>query len=369
MRSLRVRSLQIPFRQSFKHASAERSVTQSLWVEVRARTGGLGLGEGCPREYVTGESVESALLFVEKVRSEVATLRGIEELRAWVDMHRAQIDANPAAWCAIELALLDAMARERDQPVEQLLSLPAVKGPFHYTAVLGAGDLESFGRQLASYQRLGFRDFKVKLSGDLAADGARLKMLQEQRDAIGTVRLDANNLWADAERACAHLTALPRIFFAIEEPLRVGDHEGHCRIAETLGLQIILDESLLRLEQLDCLSPSVGPWILNVRISKLGGLLRSLAVVARAAQLGLPIILGCQVGETSLLTRAALTLAESAKSRGLVGQEGAFGTLLLASDIVSPSLTVGREGVLDVTRFDFEVAPGFGLTEVKADSA
>jgi len=41
----------------------------------------------------------------------------------------------------------------------------------------------------------------------------------------------------------------------------------------------------------------------------MGGILRSLAIAEQAKQIGIPIIIGAQVGETSILTRAALTLA------------------------------------------------------------
>jgi len=132
-------------------------------------------------------------------------------------------------------------------------------------------------------------------------------------------------------------------------------------LADAGGMQIILDESFLRLEQFEQLQPLPGPWIINVRISKMGGLLRSLAVARRAAELNLPIVIGCQVGETSLLTRAALTLAEASKGNGLLAQEGAFGTYLLTNDIVDRPLVFGRGGLLDVSTYAFPQAAGFGL--------
>ena len=39
----------------------------------------------------------------------------------------------------------------------------------------------------------------------------------------------------------------------------------------------------------------------NVRVSKMGGVVRSLDVLGRTSELGLPVIVGAQVGETSLL--------------------------------------------------------------------
>ena len=60
--------LNIPFKVSFKHSSAERSRSQSILVAARSASGNIGLGEGCPREYVTHETVESAFVFFERHR-------------------------------------------------------------------------------------------------------------------------------------------------------------------------------------------------------------------------------------------------------------------------------------------------------------
>lgn len=353
--------LQIPFKRSFKHATAERTVTQTVWVLAESSRGLVGFGEGCPREYVTGESIASALQFFQAVQHEVTAIAGLDELRSWVTRHRAQIDANAAAWCAIELALLDVIAKEGGQTVEALLALPPIMGPFHYTAVLGAEMGTGFEAQLARYRQLGFRDFKIKLSGDRAADQARIARLDSGAPAIRSLRVDANNLWSHAEQAIDYLRPLGRSFFAVEEPLSAGDYAGLGRVAASAGVKIILDESFLRQEQFEALRPLPGPWIINLRVSKMGGLLRSLAIAEQAARLGIPIVVGCQVGETSLLTRAALTVAEAMSGPGLIGQEGAFGTHLLMHDPATPSLVFGAAGRLDVTPHRFRDAPGFGL--------
>ena len=60
----------------------------------------------------------------------------------------------------------------------------------------------------------------------------------------------------------------------------------------------------------------------------------------------MPIVVGAQVGETSLLTRAAFTVARCARGI-LLAQEGAFGTLLLQADVCDPPLTFEAGGGLD----------------------
>jgi hypothetical protein len=53
------------------------------------------------------------------------------------------------------------------------------------------------------------------------------------------------------------------------------------------------------------------------------------------------------VGETSLLTRAALVVS-SAAGDSLIAHEGAFGDYLVEREPVSPMLKFGRHGLLDL---------------------
>ena len=344
--ALHARALSIPFKAAFKHASAERSCTQSIWVEARA--GALvGVGEGCPREYVTRESLASAMRFVDRHRAAVlGPIADAQSLAAYVAARRCEIDANPAAWCAIELAVLDLLARAAGVTVESLLGVREVRGEFQYTAVLGDGSPRAFEMQLARYVEAGFRDFKIKLSGDLERDQAKVAALRAGGVAPGRVRADANNLFSRAGDAVRHMEALEYGFVAVEEPLRAGDYAGMRELRRALGARIIVDESLLRAEQLDLLAADADTWIVNLRVSKMGGLIRSLAVASRARALGISLIVGAHVGETSVLTRAGLTVAAFARDI-VLAQEGAFGTHLLEHDMTDV-LMFGPAGLLRV---------------------
>lgn len=90
----------------------------------------------------------------------------------------------------------------------------------------------------------------------------------------------------------------------------------------------------------------------------MGGLVRSLEVLERMRGSGLRVIVGAHVGETSLLTRAALTVANAARDL-LVAQEGAFGTHLLEYDVADPPISFGAGGILDANAVPS--GPGFGI--------
>ena len=361
----RFRELRIPFTVAFRHASAERAETQSVWIDAIDADGTIGSGESCPRQYVTGETLETARAFADRHEAALRNkIDSFETLCAWAAAHRQDIDANPAAWCALELAILDLLGKRRVAPVEAILSLDPLAGQFRYTAVLGDASPDTFRAMAERYWRMGFRDFKVKLSGDEARDRDKLAIFGTWPEGAARVRADANNLWQDAEDAISGVRALGYRFFAIEEPIARNRYADLSRISHALNCPIILDESFVRREQLSLLDEPPSQWLVNVRVSKMGGLIRSLDVIAAASARGIGVIVGAQVGETSLLTRAGLTAAHAAGS-ALVAQEGAFGTFLLQRDVCDPPLMFGQGGVIDVPVHPMLAAPGLGPADGK----
>jgi L-alanine-DL-glutamate epimerase-like enolase superfamily enzyme len=355
-------TLAIPFTASFKHASAERSKTQSLWVEARSRAGLTGFGEGCPREYVSAEDLSSALAFVGAHRSDwIQRIHDLESLRHWMAGHGADIDANPAAWAAVELAVLDLLGKEQRCSVDALLGLAEISGRFTYTAVLGDSEPQRFRAQMQRYQALGLANYKIKLCGDLVRDRGKVRALTEAGISADLVRADANNLWRDVSEASIYINALDYRFSALEEPLAAGDYAGLRELGRHLDTAIILDESLLREAQLHYLGKPGLRWIINVRVSKMGGLLRALGIMRTIREFGFGMIIGAQVGETSVLTRAALTVANNTRDI-LLAQEGAFGTHLLSADVTASPLMFGAQGQLDSGAFGLAGKSGLGLS-------
>ncbi|MEM9257728.1 MAG: enolase C-terminal domain-like protein [Pseudomonadota bacterium] len=357
IRALKAEVLHVPFRHTFSHASATRKSTETVLVCVELEDGSVGWGESCPRSYVTGESVASVAEFTRCVQAElISEIVSVDTLRHWVNRNRGRIDRNPAAWCAIELALLDAIADSCGQSVEALLGLPSIRGKaFRYSAVLDNSRRSTFDAMLEAYLAIGIQDFKVKLSGDLEADRYKAQAIWKRAEHC-RLRVDGNNLWTQSDEVIDFMSQLDSPLFGIEEPLQPGAFEGMSDIATALGCKLILDESMLKLQDLEQLRANPEYWVINLRVSKMGGLLRSIELLDMAAELQLPIIVGAQVGETSLLTRAALTAAHYARPH-LVAQEGAFSTLLLQEDVFYPNLMFGRGGLLTADT----MGSGFGL--------
>ena len=363
--------LRVPLKMTFRHASTSRTHGESLWVEASRGTH-RGYGEGCPRSYVTGETRASCKQWLATWQEAIeSTCIDLDGLRRWLTEHTATIDGSPSAWCAIECALLDLFARERGQSVEVLLGLAPPGGPHVYSAVLGNDEPWKTRFLIDQYCILGLTDFKVKLEGDLEVDRLKLRSIAELTAAHGVtgtrLRVDANNLWSETP-ACAldYLRALENDLFGVEEPVKPRDVECHSRISVGLGVPVILDESLCTMADLERYDGVPGRFIANLKVSRVGGVLRGLRLVEALRTRGWPIIIGAHVGETSVLTRAAMLLAAAAGDQ-LAAQEGGFGSRLVEREPASPRLRWGRGGVLDLRRTYAEVtSEGLRLTSPDA---
>lgn len=345
--ALEAHPLHIPLRIRHRQASSDRTVGESVWV-IAERGGVRGVGEGTPRPYVTGEDVPGSLAWIERIAPEVDGIDDVAALRAWVDANEAELDRHPAAWCAVETAILDRIGRATGRSIEAMLGLPAEPTVFRYTAILSDLPLEKSKALLGQAVAAGIRTYKLKLGGDLATDRARLAMVHEAvPDA--SVRLDANNLWGeDVDAALAHLRALGAPFEAVEEPLSPRRAADLARIGDALGVGIVLDESLANLGDIDRYTSLDARWIANVKVAKAGGPLRSTALVQAAAAVGWPVVIGAHVGETSVLTRLGQTAARAAGDH-LLAMEGAGGLLFMERDPVRPVLQLGARGEVDST--------------------
>ncbi len=93
--SFRRASLALAFREP--HAPPRTN----LFVAVDDDAGLAGIGEGCPPDIAHANALSDLHA------GALARVDTLDALRAWMLLNAAAIDAAPAAFCAVELALLD----------------------------------------------------------------------------------------------------------------------------------------------------------------------------------------------------------------------------------------------------------------------
>ena len=337
--------LHVPFKVAFKHNSASRSESSTFWVEARDLSI-IGSGEGCPRIYVTGETEESCVAFFQKWIFEWEELTTLSQLKDWVARHSEEIDANPSAWCAVEMAILDLWAQRSQVSIAALLGIPSATRSITYSAVLGDSSPEVWKQLCQWHLRNEMFHFKLKVNGDESIDRIRIDYLLEHCPKAD-VRLDANNLWQDVKSAALFLEKMSDAVWAIEEPLSFPNWKGLNELANRFSGSIILDEHACRMQDLDNVEQP-AKMILNLRVSKCGGIIRSAAMAKAALSKGMKVIVGAQVGESSALTRAGLTVVH-ALDGNVLAIEGGYGLNLLEEDYFRERYQFGQGGKLSFT--------------------
>jgi len=345
-----VMSVDLPFRLTFKHAAAAREVSSSVFIRCITASGAAGYGESLPRTYVTGESQADthALLRDELLPRLVGRSFGdYAQVRDFLSACDGKAPAEwslgekpqTAAWCAIDLALLDAFGCHFGENVVGGGS-PAPDPGYRYSAVISAAGGWPLYKTLLKLRLFGLSQVKVKLGGGIGLEAIRTigRALGRRAD----MRIDLNMLW-DKDEALQSMPAYAAAGVrSFEQPLPADQLDQLAELVEKTGLYVMADESLNDADSLETLIGMKACSAANVRVSKCGGLMAAINRCRRALDAGLMLQVGCQVGESSLLSAAQLALMSEVS--GIRYLEGCFGTHLLERDPFSPELRFGRGG-------------------------
>ena len=343
LHSITLSQVSIPLRLQFAQANSSARHSNSVLIKVETATGVSGYGEACPRTYVTGEDVESVFADLTGLQSLLYEYEFAEpaDIQALV-CYELPRHAGPAAVCALELALLDALAKENNRSVCQLLG-HALPEELAYAGVVPFGKIESLRPVLSRFR---FQEVKFKATGNLPESLDRVAQLQDIYGPHVRIRLDANCGWTLAE-ARQHIPALTDAgVIAFEQIFPANDLENLGKITREFGarVSIMADESICTYEQAAYLAENSLCNHFNLKLSKNGGIYNCLRILDLARQHGIRCQLGAHYGETSILTAAGVALSAAAPQ--LTAREGALGTWLLQQDICKPSLQIDRAGLL-----------------------
>ncbi len=337
---------------SFDHAAARRSASDSLVWVVRAEDR-LGVGEAVVRDYVSGTRSDPDPL--ETARADTAGFIGdvlgrtvsLEALRVLAADDSVPAERLPAI-CGLETALLDLLCSVDRRDVYDLLGCEPVRNEVVYGGIVpmlpAARRLEILGM----YRDLGIGNLRLKVARDAEQAFATVDSARGLFGDGFDLRVDANGSW-DIETARRIIPGLlERGVSIVEEP--VGrDREAQRRLAaEYRSVEFVADESVRTVSDLDRIVSDRSFGMVNIRLSKNGGLLRSLRLARLAAERGLRYQLGCHVGETGVLS-AAGRVAASLMSRP-VYSDGSFDRYLLTGNITRTDVSFGAGGRAPVLR-------------------
>jgi L-Ala-D/L-Glu epimerase len=287
---IKLKLLELRLKRAFtiSQASAERKKT--LIAKYRR-----GLGEGSSSIHY-GASSEECL---ELVQQKLARFRDDWNVAAVKEFCDKLSPSLNVARCAIEMAMLDHLARELELPLHVYLKLPHPR-PVASAFTITQAPKSDIARQVET--AAAFRNLKLKVGfdGDLQFIDQVLKFGERR------LYLDANGGWtrdAAIERIKA-LAGYPVEFY--EQPLSDPNVRELDRIKTKVECRLFLDESIKAERDIERFHRVIDG--VNLKLSKCGGITRVIALAESARQRSLKLMLGCML-ESAIGITAALHLS------------------------------------------------------------
>jgi len=271
------------------------------------------------------------------------------------------IRGHNMAKAAVEMAAWDLFARQRDEPLSNVLRASVGDG------LQGAPKKE----RIASGVSIGIQDsleqLEEKVERELAAGYRRVKIKIKPGwdiDAVRVVRkrFGAIPLMVDANAAytikdAAHLAALDEFgLMMIEQPLDYDDIRDHAKLQRQLRTPICLDESIKTVGIAEEAIAAGACRIINIKPGRVGGFAQSIRLHDLCAEHGIPVWHGGML--ESGIGRAANIHLSTLPNFSLPGDVAAS-KRYFQPDLIDPPIEVAADGTIAVP-----TEPGLGVTIV-----
>ncbi len=296
--SLTWESITLHLRNPFRVSYGVSETRQAFWLRL---PNDAGWGEGTIPPYYRVDPSAMTACWESAARGFVngrALPDTTDEIDNWIP------DGPAPARSALDLALHDRIARQRDVPLYELLQLPKpVPMPTSFTIGIDTPDsMARMAREIANYPII-----KLKLGSD--DDESRVRAVRDARPDV-KLRVDANAAWA-LDEAMMKLRWLEKYDLElIEQPLPREQIEQMGELQQDTSIPIVADESVQTMQDVERLGRA-GVAGINLKLMKVGGLAPAMRILRRAKELDMKIMLGCMI-ETSLGTTAMAHLAGAA---------------------------------------------------------
>jgi len=281
--------LEIPYERPFRIALAVMDRARNLVVRIQDSEGLVGVGEGCPAPFVTGESPDTAFQAAQEY-AKVLLAKDPLEITARLDELEKFMRMNPTVLCAYDLALHDLLARRANLP---LFALFGGRNQVIYSnRTIGLDSPEAMAALAKSFVAGGARSLKIKVGTGREEDIARVRAVRRAAGNKISLRVDANQAW-DEPTAISILNALAEYDIQVcEQPLPYWNEAGMKRVREHSPVPVMADETIFDHHDAFRLASAGGADYINIKLGKSGGLLNAFKINAIAESAGVQCMLG-----------------------------------------------------------------------------
>lgn len=310
VQDVEVVELRVPARLTIKMSFGAVDRVDHVLVIIRSQSGRTGLGE---------VACENGPVFSEEWRGSIAALireylapaireLPVSSINRALNRMDAQAKGNPFAKAAVEMALWDLAAQEKDCSVAELLG-GSLRDRIPASVGLYTQDTEEEVAICSKAHQEGRYFFKAKVGViPVQEDIKRVSRLREVVGKEPVFGVDANQGWTAAESLrFVRDTADLRLSF-IEQPLQRWDLQGMRDLALLGAAPIMADESIFSATDAFQVGVARAARIASIKITKAGGISRALSVANVLAAAGIEVFLG-SMAELGVGAAAGLQLA------------------------------------------------------------
>ncbi|GAB7008927.1 dipeptide epimerase [Halorubrum trueperi] len=308
----------MPLENPFTISRGTQTDAENVIVRVTDEGGMTGVGGAAPSPHYgeTAETVEAVLPDLLTAVEEIGDPHALHAIEAELS---TVVTDNPAARCAVSIAVHDLAAKRLGVPLHRLWGLDPSAAPATSFTV-GLDETERVREKAADAVEAGYSILKLKLGTDRDRE-----LVEAVREAAPDARLrvDANEAWTarEAVRKSEWLAELDVEF--VEQPVPAEDPEGLRFAYERSALPIAADESCVTLSDIPAIADRCD--IANLKLMKTGGLLEARRMIAAARAHGLEVMCGCMIESNA-------SIAAAAQLAPLLDYADLDGSLLLADD-------------------------------------
>ena len=337
----------LPFSIEFSHSLRKRFSAKNIIVEVIANHGEIkGYGEGAPRSYVTGESQESAAKSVSQILQNSNfpwQMNDVSQVSNFIESITSGKEKN-AAICALEIALLDALGKNQNKSVTDYFSKDFFTKNIFYGATIPLANNLQIIKVSQLIKKLKINELRLKMGQDFEQNKVAVEAVRLIFGDNYDLRIDTNGAW-NLELALEHIPLIEKYNVkVVEEPLIPEDPDlaEFAGMIRDNGVIMMADESACSLEDVERIIKEKNYSMINVRLSKCGGFQNSFRIIDQLRTNGLSFQIGCQLGESGILSaagRALGLLCSDAKY-----YDGSYDKFLLKENITTEDVSFGLGG-------------------------
>lgn len=278
----------------------------STIVGVETDEGVIGYGEVCPLGPVYLASYAKGVrVGVEELGPSLLGENPLhlEKLNRLMDQ---AMKGHPYVKSAIDVACWDILGKVSGLPVSSLLGGAYGENFVLYRAISQESP-DEMAKKIAGYREEGYRRFQLKVGGDPDTDIERISQASAQLQPGDKLVADANTGWLKHE-AMRVVEAVRNIDVYIEQPcLR---YEDCLSVRKHTNLPFVLDEVIDGMPEILKASHDLAMDVVNIKISKFGGLTRAKQARDLCVSLGVAMTLEDTWGG-DIVTSAIAHLAHS----------------------------------------------------------